>query len=71
MPQQVSGGRWVNKIGGDKVLPLIELLREGIFVADELREVHIKTDCTGLRVLPARGGNPTWLTDRVASVLTE
>jgi transposase len=27
-----TAGTWVNKIGGDKVLPLIELLREGIFV---------------------------------------
>jgi len=27
-----TAGTWVNRIGGDKVLPLIELLREGIFV---------------------------------------
>lgn len=27
-----TAGTWVNKIGGDRVLPLIELLREAIFV---------------------------------------
>ena len=27
-----TAGTWVNKIGGDKVIPLIELLREAIFV---------------------------------------
>jgi transposase len=27
-----TAGTWVNKIGGDKVLPLIELMREAIFV---------------------------------------
>ena len=27
-----TAGTWVNRIGGDKVLPLIQLLREGIFV---------------------------------------
>lgn len=27
-----TAGTWVNKIGGDKVVPLIELLREAIFV---------------------------------------
>jgi transposase len=27
-----TAGTWVNRIGGDKVLPLIELLRDGIFV---------------------------------------
>jgi hypothetical protein len=29
-----TAGTWVNKIGGDKVIPLIELLREGIFIPD-------------------------------------
>ena len=29
-----TAGTWVNKIGGDKVIPLIELLREAIFVPE-------------------------------------
>jgi transposase len=29
-----TAGTWVNRIGGDKILPLIELLREGIFLPD-------------------------------------
>jgi transposase len=29
-----TAGTWVNRIGGDKVIPLIELLREGIFIPD-------------------------------------
>jgi transposase len=29
-----TAGTWVNKIGGDKVIPLIELLREGIFIPE-------------------------------------
>jgi len=29
-----TAGTWVNRIGGDKIIPLIELLREGIFIPD-------------------------------------
>jgi len=29
-----TAGTWVNRIGGDKVIPLIELLREAIFIPD-------------------------------------
>jgi transposase len=29
-----TAGTWVNRIGGDKIIPLIELLREAIFVCD-------------------------------------
>jgi transposase len=29
-----TAGTWVNRIGGDKIIPLIELLREAIFTAD-------------------------------------
>jgi transposase len=29
-----TAGTWVNRIGGDKIIPLIELLREAIFIPD-------------------------------------
>ena len=29
-----TAGTWVNRVGGDKIIPLIELLREGIFIPD-------------------------------------
>jgi hypothetical protein len=29
-----TAGTWVNRIGGDKVIPLIELLREAIFIPE-------------------------------------
>ena len=29
-----TAGTWVNRIGGDKVIPLIELMREAIFIPE-------------------------------------
>jgi transposase len=29
-----TAGTWVNRVGGDKIIPLIELLREAIFIPD-------------------------------------